>query len=417
MAQRNNLPMMQNHVVVRLLDSIVVFGGIYKKYEHLKSALARAWKSVIPHDIWVFNLYTEQWRKYKTDTTQKAPMYICTSKHLTCGIAIEQDIYVFTCEPQKTTPFHERCAALWKLTRNRKGCFVWSDIVVERAPSFRSDSGAWEYGDKLWMFGGNGINPAEFGYVNEYVDFQHSCVINGTAYGANNQLICFEPSRLEWTSLKCSGDVPSPHWGQNSGSSAVIGDDAYVYRHKGNLEQLSDLHKLDMRNLILTEIRTVAQISQLVDDTSVNAITGNQLVFHGIGIQEQQRRNRAKRKTTTWILDVDLMSLREYTATMDDERELHRGVVGGLNSSCVMIIGGYHRYDCPSSYWMIRLEPKSLQELATKMIYENLAALPWKQLPRKLIQKIMGTSPEEDIEDEKIMGTSSEEDSGETSQL
>ena len=371
MAQRNNLPMMmQNHVVVKLQDSIVVFGGRYQKYVHEQYTL----RSVTPHDIWVCNLYTEQWRKYETDKTQKAPTYVCAHRRLTCGIAIEQDIYAFTCEPPNLTR-----ATLWKLTRNRKGYFSLSDIVVERAPSFRWNSRSWEYDDKLWIFGGSGTNPVEFEYVNEYVDFQPMGWVDDTAYGANNQLICFESSRLEWTSIKCSGNVPSPHWAQDHGSSAVIGDEIYVYRHKE--EQVSDLHKLDMRNLIWTEIRTARQkIPQLVDDTSVNAITGNQLVFHGRGIQEQRSRIHGQPKTATWILDMDSMSFREYTATLDNDRTHHRGV-GGLNSRCVMIIGGYHP-NLPSSY-CIRLEPRSLQELTMKMIYENLATLPWKQLPYK----------------------------------
>ena len=401
-------------MVVRLQDSILVFGGMLR------------YREATPRNIWVYNLYTEQWRKYATDESKRAP----PAKGLTCGIAIEQDIYVVTWEPENNTH-----ATLWKLTRNRKGYFSWSDIVVERLPSFRSNGGAWEYGKKLWMFGGHGPHPAEDGYINEYVDFVHSFYFSDsrtgqiTQYGANNQLICFEPSRREWTSLKCSGNVPSPDPEQRHGHSALIGNEAYVYRHQ---ERLSDFHKLDMRNLTWTEIRTVPQIPQLLDDTTVNAITRNQLVLHGRVIEVNKTQHQAQfqtqylrgeKKTKTWILDVDSMSFREYTATKDFDRTDHRGV-GALNS-CVMIIGGAHPSQLslsseggmypshesayyPSSY-CIRLEPNSLQELAMKMIYENLAALPWKLLPMKLIQKIMGTSPEEDIEAHvhKIMETSS----------
>ena len=157
---------------------------------------------------------------------------------------------------------------------------------------------------------------------------------------------------------------------------------------------------LTMRNLTWTEIRTVPQIHQLLSETSVNTISGNQLVFHGRAIVPDQRQFYRNGHATTWILDVNSMSFREYTATSDHPRKYYKGV-GGLNS-CVMIIGGIHSdfsQHVPSSY-CIRLEPKSLQELAMKMIYENHAALPWKQLPMKLRKKIMGASPEEDIEEQ-----------------
>ena len=91
---------------------------------------------------------------------------------------------------------------------------------------------------------------------------------------------------------------------------------------------------------------------------------------------------------------MDSKSFREYTATTYDLRGGHEGV-GGLNS-CVLITGS-NNPNITSSYFT-RLDPKSLQELAIHMIYKNHAALPWKQLPMKLIQKIMGTSPEEDID-------------------
>ena len=369
MERSNNPSQMTHHMAVRLQDNIVVI------------------RTTHPRNIWVYNLYTEHWRKYRA-CTRKAPdwkTFIDVS-----GFAIGQGIYV-------VAPQNHHMASLWKLTRSR-GSFSWSDIVINRAPSFRKNSACWEYGEKLWMFGGYGPNPAEVGYVNEYVDFKHTHWVRYITYGLNNQLICFDPSCQEWTSHKCSGNVPSPQ----CHSSAIIGDEAYVYAKIEDQIWLNDFHKLDMRNLTWTEIRTVPQIPQPLIGPSLNAITGNQLVFHGIqkltghsGFAETKWIS----KITTWILDVDSMSFREYKATMDDDRHKHRSV-RGLNS-CVMLIGGSKLYapntNITSSYG-IRLEPKSLQEVAMKMIYENQEALPYKQLPMKLIQKIMGTSAEENTD-------------------
>ena len=377
MLRRNNPPKVFNHAAVRVKDSIVFIGASFQ---------------VRPRTVWVCNLYTEQWRIFMLCATLKAPSYEILKN--CSGFAIGHDIYAVTA-PQN------HMATLWKLTTNRiNGCFnfLWSDIVVNRAPSFRENSAGWEYGDKLWMFGGHGPNPAEVGYVNENVDFKHNewvydidraCYIT---YGFNNQLICFEPSRREWTSLKCSGNVPSPQ----CHSAAVIGDEAYVYAKTKGEVWLNNFHKLDMRNLTWAEIRTVPQIPKPIYEPSLNGIIGNQLVFHGI-----QKLNMAfpgiprshTSKMATWILDVDSMSFREYTATMDHYRIGHRGV-RGLNS-CVMISGNF---DHPmNSICWIRLEPKSLQKLATTMIFENRKALPWEQLPLKLIKQILGLLPEEQI--------------------
>ena len=223
MAQRINLPMnMVNHTVIRLQGSIIVFGG--EKYWSGRSCGHYIREITTHNHIWVCNLYTEQWRTYVIDKTNKTPI----RRDIYCSLAIGRDIYVFAGGLKNNT------ATLWKLARNRKGYFSWSDIVVERPPSVRWKSEAWEYGEKLWMFGGGGPNPAEVGYVNEYVDFELSyrvCDDHGQMmdFGANNQLICFEPSRQEWTSVKCFGNVPPPHCDV---SSAIIGDETYVFKRR-----------------------------------------------------------------------------------------------------------------------------------------------------------------------------------------
>ena len=158
---------------------------------------------------------------------------------------------------------------------------------------------SWEYGEKLWMFGGYGQNPTDVGYVNKYVDFKHERWTRDwkdgryIAYGFNNQLICFEPSLQEWTSLKCFGNVPSPQ----CHSSAVINDEAYVYARVNDQIWVNDFHKLDMRNLTWTEIRTATPIPYPFTFPSLNAVTGNQLVFHGI-------QDFTERMTTVFNMDT-----------------------------------------------------------------------------------------------------------------
>ena len=65
----------------------------------------------------------------------------------------------------------------------------------EQSPSPRSEPSGWEYAENLWIFGGDGPSPD--GYLYDYVDFHEQ--------GENNQLLHFDPSRVEWTNPECFG--------------------------------------------------------------------------------------------------------------------------------------------------------------------------------------------------------------------
>ena len=123
--QRNNPPSMVGHVFVRLQRSIVVCVGEFQ----LDNPVSRA------RDIWVCNLYIELWSNYNISEFEKAPGDDVT--RYAYGFAIGQSVYI-------VSRLDINMTTLWKLTRNRKGYFSWSDIVVNRAPSFRGNSASCE---------------------------------------------------------------------------------------------------------------------------------------------------------------------------------------------------------------------------------------------------------------------------------
>ena len=72
MSQENKLPMLCGHVVVRLQDSIVVFGGS-QLVSPCGYGYALEVQSLILNVIWVYELYTDLWRKYVISESEKAP--------------------------------------------------------------------------------------------------------------------------------------------------------------------------------------------------------------------------------------------------------------------------------------------------------------------------------------------------------
>ena len=215
---------------------------------------------------------------------------------------------------------------------------------------------------------------------------------DGFDYGNNNQLLSFDPSCHEWTNIGSSGSVPLP---RHEHSSTMYNNKVWIHAGYCHGEDFShDLFELNMCNLTWTQIQMTQAIFDSHDRCLISAITENKLIFHGeTGLMTSTINSE------TWILDLSSESWNEYEASQDHAR-YGRSCTIGLNSS-VVITGGYtdkpeHIYKCT---YAIRLEPNSLKQLAIKTIYESRAALPWKDLPNKLIQNIMGTAPEEDVED------------------
>ena len=149
------------HVVVYLEHYIVVFGGKGKDFQPLSKCI-----------IWMYNLYTEKWRKEEIESSTEAP----PSCYEASAVAIQSDIYMFdgrkgsTCSPMDT---------LWKLTRNLEGIFFWSRIIIAdtvKVPPYHWDHSGWEFEGKMWIFGGKTMSEEKGASM-----FNVYC----------NQLLCF----------------------------------------------------------------------------------------------------------------------------------------------------------------------------------------------------------------------------------
>ena len=95
------------HCAVCVDNCVILLGG-----------LGTGWPKPSNHEIWVYNLYTEEWKRC---VIRKAPKPFYGA----IGVAIEGNIFTFGGEDSEN--FSAR-NALWKLSRSKEGIFTWSFI-------------------------------------------------------------------------------------------------------------------------------------------------------------------------------------------------------------------------------------------------------------------------------------------------
>ena len=367
------------------------YGHVAVCVEHYLLLFGGAWKNdgqdpqLFPADvIWMYNLYTEQWKKYMIPIKERVPH----ARRATHAQVIKSVVYMFGgCK----TSCKDSTNALWTLTSISDGRFVWDEIVTASntdAPSPRCFHTGWEYSGNLWIFGGSGLSPV--GYLNDWGDFNASTC-------SNNQLLCFNPSCNEWTNPQCTGSVPSP---RNCCASAIMRHKVWLYGGDiGYYNPCDDLLELNMHCLSWTQIRVTHVYEPKPQELyccTLNVISDNTLVLHG-GAQVANGGNHSYQTVSdTWILDLPTLTWRQYKSKKDHSRDSHKGTTG-LNGSVIITCGGkdpQERYDDYATMFHVMLAPKSLQQLAMQSVFMHRNVLPWKWLPPKLHTRLGLTESE-----------------------
>ena len=333
----------KSHVAVRMNDCIVLYEARFHPTD----------------SIWTYNLWTEQWWEFKIPPGKMLPSTAPYQR----GVAIDSDIYFFRGFNNNT---------FWKLIRKTDGTFDWNTINIEdktKKPSPRIASCIWAHEKKVWIFSGCGVSID--GYLNGHGG------VTGPGSKCNNQLLCYDLSMRTWKNPKCHGDIPSP---RSKASAAIIKNKLWLCG--GLLYQ--DMYELDMLSLSWTRIKTI-QKPTIGCWSMLTPLTGSHLVLYGA----------ADDLMTPWIFDVDSCTWRQLPSCLNDKhgRIGHSGITGLQGN--VIIIGGRNRNieeddDIYTPFFCVRFEPKSLQQVAMRTIYENRTELAWKILPPKLKSKIMG---------------------------
>ena len=347
---------LKHHVSIRLDDCIVVLNILWYR-----------------PNIWVYNLWTEGWMKYRVPQGKKLPPIW---SHGECtAVAIESDIYIFGTDINRTDINHSSKSLLWKLTRFPDGSFEWNiihdDDFKGMLPLPRICHCAWEYGNKMWIWGGSSIG---------------------------NELLCFDPSLQAWSTLPCSGDIPSSGAGA---SLAILDHTLWLYGREHYNSPWGELYELNMDSFVWTQVETSGPSPLGLWYASLTPTASRELVLHGSKhFYDEGVENKS------WIFDVASHTWRQHMEAHIYDRYQHSGITDLYGN--VLIIGGkYSTTDIERkdkypyshrSLFSVTLhpEPKTLQQMAVKMIYKHRAELPWKTLPLVLIQKLMGTTKFDD---------------------
>ena len=362
MAKGSEFSARYGHVAVHMENCMIVFGG--KSSREVEHSM---------HNIWMYNLYTEQWGKHVIPDGEIAPPTTVFS----CAATIEGDIFLFGGYNSAEKSYEN---AVWKLTRKLNKFFAWNQVKAKRKdkmPTRRYGHSGWEYARQLWTFGGFG--PSLVDCFNNYGDF------SGNTYGENNQLLCFDPSSNSWKNLQTYGTVPGP---RSFHASTSIKNKSWTYGGYNSDLRLTykDLYELDMIPLMWTKIQTVGINSRCRYMCSLNAPTEHLLVSHGGVSSSKQSLN------DTCVLHLPSLTWKKYTASTAQYRNSHKAIA--VMNSSVIVTGG-ERFDnmlqmeVYNDVFFVRLEPKTLQQLATQKIHQHRNTLPWKSLPKLLTARFM----------------------------
>ena len=337
-----------------------------------------------PRVIYIYNIDTKKWRKYEIPRHRCAP----NSRARAAYVAFGNAVYMFGGIKH---PSDMATNAMWKLSINGNGVLWWRQIMHKeqcQSPAPRYYPSMWEYGGKLWSFGGS--DHERDGYLNRYGDTYH------TPLGLfQNQLMCFNPESERWTDMRCTGDVPRP-W--NKAGTARINGTLWLYS-KVQGEYDHALYQLDLASLRWTRVST-SQPSPALYNFSFTAVDDNRIMLHGGYVNVQTYDPCAD----IWVLDVNSLT---WTTTAGDKARYYHSAVRDPNSSTVFMLGGYDEFDDNieddsansrftkphRKFSQINLEPKkpvpSLQSQALQCIAKHRKQLPLTWLPNRLQQQIL----------------------------
>ena len=343
--------MRSRHSAVCLDTSIIIMGGVGRSKQPLST-----------REIWKYNLYTEEWKKHVIPYQKEAPEPFYGA----IAVVIEGTIHTFGGIGTEG----ERRNALWTLSRTERGCFTWRFMKYQNedeSPSPRNGHTGWEYAGKLLVFGGVGPSPEE------YLNCHGNIAKSNWGLSANNQLLSCNPNTKKWTNLQCVGTVPTPRWCH---ASAIIGGKVFLFGGCiDNLGCQNDFSQLDMLSLVWTQLGIGHPSPQARHSCSLTATSDNQLVLHG-----GQSAEGGVLKSTL-IMNLTSCSWRQYASFRGPH--LHHTATLGLNSN-VVIVGGNENfdetYDMDSITNHVKLEPGSLQKIASYTINKHKANPRWKQI-------------------------------------
>ena len=374
---QRNMSADKSHQVLRVGHCVVVFGGFYYQPEGLFGSVGCKYYSY--HEISAYNLYTEEWQKIMIPQNETVP----SEREKACAVVVGKAVYMFGGEDTtRRGCMNNYTNDLWTLQKTQHGSFGWNKInrqSKDSSPSPRSGHSGWTYKGNLWFFGGEGSSPT--GYLNSHRREFFPGILK---ICLNKQLLRFKPSEQNWTCVQSFGAIPSQR--VDHAAAVMEGlDKAWVYggySFDRGWKQLNDVHELDLSSITWTLIET--SLPGPLVACSFNAVGETKLVLNG-------HIKSFELPQHTWILDLTSMSWRHWTSEDRCTLGLSHTGCNGLNNSVIFVdLEADDEDNSPQNndkhVFNMMLEPKTLQQVATRMIHKYKHELPWQScLPNQLL--------------------------------
>ena len=148
-----------------------------------------------------------------------------------------------------------------------------------------------------------------------------------------------------------------------------------------NSGDLYDLYELNMLTLLWTQIQTSVP-ALLTRSALLSQITENHLGLYS--------RLSFKELPTMWIFNVKSHKWRQYPIPDETNHRFGHTAITGLNSDVVILGGKMYNRKQNKPLLSVKMMPKSLQQLAMRIIFANRTLLSCHSLPTKLIHKLSG---------------------------
>uniref|UniRef100_T1J9L2 PHD-type domain-containing protein n=1 Tax=Strigamia maritima TaxID=126957 RepID=T1J9L2_STRMM len=318
--------------------------------------------------VWFYDSLLDVWSFFPTEG--KIPPGTSGS----AGALIEDNLYILGgyCEDDD-----------WLMPRNTHAVFQlnlrtreWFDVKTKGVQPIACDKmSSWIYEEKIYLFGGFGLNPHQIGSVNSPVrdnfDFANDATDPISVRGWNNQLVVFDPSTSTWLWPKCKGPKPLP---RAAHASVRIGNIVYTFGGRHQLSRMNDMHCLDLQTMTWSGSLNMADpIPEGRSWHSLNVLSETKLVLFGGFSQEK------KALSDCWIFDTRFLSWHLiqmpglepriwHTSCVSDYGELV--VVGGCCSNILGHTETVYANRCLS----LVFSPKSLFRFVALLISQHFPA-------------------------------------------
>ena len=394
----------KGHMAVRVPGQIILFGGEDVLTENTDDTVENTTvKMFSMRVIWMYHLDIDRWTKTVLPEAHVVP----PATAYACAVMIGSQIYLHGGLPVESKT--KATGALWKLTNAAEG-ISWSKMKFQdkkSMPSPRCLHAAWEYKNKLWIFGGVGPDPKNYLFKIDGIDESDGDDDNndgkvGNDIFVNARLACYNPNSHEWKSLLQFGAIPCPRL-----SHAVTKIKDHIWLYGGAFDRFrcyDDLYELNMESLtwILIEPTSKLTYSFRVGH-SLTAISDHEIALYG--------GSSITNDTSLWLLDTQTLSWKQCDTFLSDYkddygRERHTATMG---TESLIIFGGdsyisENKSPCTIDMIQWALTPNSMVKSAMESAYENRSASQreWKTLPRHLHRQLCAMSEIDGADDKNV---------------